>query len=80
MEKYKSVNKPTMTVGHFFFLIRVGIDVEKPLRRELKFVAVIHGEVMRYLRYEHFPYICFYCGCMGHTLKHYPTTLDLSKE
>ncbi|KAL0405609.1 UNVERIFIED_CONTAM: hypothetical protein Slati_3874800 [Sesamum latifolium] len=49
--------------------IRVGLNVNKPLRRVLKLHMVTGTESTISFTYERLPNFCYWCGHMGHIMK-----------
>lgn len=66
-----------------FFCIQCTMNVDDPLCRGIKLIVLgcdkmVHGETWGVIRYERSPFLCFYFGCIGHTMKNYdeaPTDL-----
>lgn len=52
-----------------FYRIRVALDIEKPLRRRLKFIKRDGEWVWINFRYERLHNFCFCCGVLGHTAR-----------
>ncbi|MBA0600360.1 hypothetical protein Gorai_006548, partial [Gossypium raimondii] len=59
-----------------FIRIKVKIDIEKPLRRVVRFVDKDGSETIGLIKYERLPDFCFSCGIIGHTLKTCTTKVD----
>ncbi|MBA0725626.1 hypothetical protein Golax_022194, partial [Gossypium laxum] len=59
-----------------FMRIKVKIDIEKPLRRVVRFVDKDGSETIGLIKYERLPDFCFSCGIIGHTLKTCITKVD----
>ncbi|KAL0439587.1 UNVERIFIED_CONTAM: hypothetical protein Slati_2441700 [Sesamum latifolium] len=49
--------------------IRVGLNVNKPLRRVLKLHTVLGAESTISFTYERLPNFCYWCGHLGHIMK-----------
>ena len=59
-----------------FMRIRVELPVDKPLRRGGNVVGMEGDKYWVNFRYERLPTFCFFCGKMGHDLKHCNACLD----
>ena len=59
-----------------FLRIRVELPVEKPLRRGGNIVGMEGDKYWVHFKYERLPTFCFFCGKMGHDLKHCNACLD----
>ena len=59
-----------------FLRIRVELPVDKPLRRGGNVVGMEGDKYWVHFKYERLPTFCFFCGKMGHDLKHCNACLD----
>ena len=55
---------------NFFMRVRVALPITKPIRRGV-YIADSDGErTWVRFKYERLPLFCYYCGILGHDLKH----------
>ena len=59
-----------------FLRIRVELPVEKPLQRGGNIMGMEGDKYWIHFKYERLPTFCFFCGKMGHDLKHCNACLD----
>ena len=59
-----------------FLRIKVELPVDKPLRRGGNVVGMEGDKYRVHFKYERLPTFCFFCGKMGHDLKHCNVCLD----
>ncbi|KAL0456438.1 UNVERIFIED_CONTAM: hypothetical protein Slati_0983000 [Sesamum latifolium] len=50
-------------------LLRVGLNITKPLRRALKLHTTMGVESTITFMYDKLPSFCYWCACLGHILK-----------
>ncbi|KAL0411038.1 UNVERIFIED_CONTAM: hypothetical protein Slati_3693500 [Sesamum latifolium] len=53
-----------------FLRIRIGLNVNQPLKRALKVCLTSGEELLARLTYEHLPNFCYLCGMLGHIDKY----------
>ncbi|KAL0009471.1 hypothetical protein SO802_010973 [Lithocarpus litseifolius] len=65
---------------NFFLRVRVALSITKPLRRG-GFIAGSDGERhWVHFKYERLPLFCYFCGILGHDLKHCPVHYVAEKK
>lgn len=58
------------------FMIRVKIDITKPLKRRMKLRKAGGEWIWITFKYENVPMFCFICGIIGHSEKFCNTLFD----
>ncbi|KAG8495532.1 hypothetical protein CXB51_013393 [Gossypium anomalum] len=52
-----------------FLMLKIKINISKPVRSVVKFVGNDRIEIICALKYERLPNFCYYCSLIGHTLQ-----------
>lgn len=63
-----------------YMRIRVSIDVNHPLRRILKLRKNGGAWAWVSFKYEQLFTFCYFCGCVGHSVKFYAKAIDVDKD